>query len=170
MGAVRIMEKKSKLVYLLYAILIIVLIAMDQATKVIVDSQLAYQKSEVIIDHFFYFTYTHNFGAAWSLLQGATTLFIAFAIIAVVGLFYVFYHSKKDEIFTRFGVALVMSGAIGNVIDRVVYGYVRDFIDFVIFGYDFPIFNVADMCIVVGVFLIVFEMMGEEYKTWKQSK
>ena len=65
---------------------------------------------------------------------------------------------------------MVLSGAIGNLIDRIVFGYVRDFIGFNIFGYSFPIFNVADMAITIGIGLVVLEVAMEEYKAWKISK
>ncbi len=97
-------------------------------------------------------------------------MFIIIAIVAVILLAALFKRTQPEEILTRFGVVLITSGAIGNVIDRIVYGYVRDFIDFVIFGYDFPIFNIADIAICVGIFLVILESVVEEWKIWKLSK
>ncbi len=161
------LKKRDIVFYLLLAIFIV---AADQVTKFFVDARLPYQKSMIIIDKFFYFTYTHNYGAAWSFLEGATPLFIIIAIVAVILLAALFKRTQPEEILTRFGVVLITSGAIGNVIDRIVYGYVRDFIDFVIFGYDFPIFNIADIAICVGIFLVILESVVEEWKIWKLSK
>ncbi len=65
---------------------------------------------------------------------------------------------------------MVFGGLIGTLIDRLAFGYVRDFIDFIIFGYNFPIFNVADMAITIGMALVILEISIEEYKAWKLSK
>lgn len=64
---------------------------------------------------------------------------------------------------TRFGLVLTFAGMIGNLIDRMVLGYVRDFIDVIIFNYNFPIFNIADMAVVIGVALIIIEIIFEEH-------
>ncbi len=74
-----------------------------------------------------------------------------------------FMKTRRNEVLTRFGLVLTFAGMAGNLIDRVMYGYVRDFIDVVIFNYNFPIFNVADMAVVIGVILIIIEIVFEEY-------
>ena len=74
-----------------------------------------------------------------------------------------FRKTKKEEVLTRFGLVLVFAGLLGNFIDRVFFGYVRDFIDVIIFNYNFPIFNIADMAVVIGVALIIIEIIFEEY-------
>ena len=74
-----------------------------------------------------------------------------------------FRKTKKEEVLTRFGLVLVFAGLLGNLIDRVFFGYVRDFIDVIIFNYNFPIFNIADMAVVIGVALIIIEIIFEEY-------
>lgn len=155
---------------LLYLITMLVIIVGDQMTKFIVDQTLQLNSDYTIIKDFFYFTYSHNSGAAWGMLQGRIYLFYIVSMIAAIGMIYYFIDSKPYQKFMRFGLVLVFSGMIGNLIDRVFYGYVRDFIDFVILGYDFPIFNVADIAICVGVGLIILEVGLEEYKIWKLSK
>ena len=139
-------------------------------TKIIVDHTLSLGASYAIIDNFFYFTYAHNTGAAWGMLAGKISLFLIVSIIAAVGIIYYFMKSESYQKLTRFGLVLVFGGLIGNLIDRLAFGYVRDFIDFIIFGYNFPIFNVADMAITIGMALVILEISIEEYKAWKLSK
>ena len=154
----------------LYILTFIVIVGGDQLTKVIVDQTLQLWGSYKIIDKFFYFTYSHNTGAAWGIFQGHTWLFFIVSMIATIGIIYYFMESMPYQKLTRFGLILLFSGMIGNLIDRIAFGYVRDFIDFIIFGYDFPIFNVADIAITVGVGLMILEFIIEELKAWKLSK
>ena len=165
--------KKLGLTYknlFMYLLTFIVIVVGDQVTKLIVDHTLALGGSYSIIDNFFYFTYSHNDGGACGIFSGKMNLFFIVSIVATIGIVYFFLQSETYQKITRFGLVLVFCGMIGNLIDRVVFGYVRDFIDFIIFGYDFPIFNVADMAITIGIFLVILEVGIEEYKAWKISK
>lgn len=166
--------KRFKLTYqalILYIFTFLVIVIGDQVTKIIVDHTLSLGGSYTIIDNFFYFTYAHNTGAAWGMLAGKINLFLIVAIVASIGIVYYFMKSEPYQKLTRFGLVLVFGGLVGNnFLDRVIFGYVRDFIDFIIFGYNFPIFNVADMAITIGMALVILEIGLEEYKAWKLSK
>lgn len=165
--------KKMNITYkhlLMYILTFVIIVGGDQITKYIVDFTLQLNQGYTIIENFFYFTYSHNAGAAWGIFQGKMNLFFIISIVATIAIIYYFMQTESYQKFTRFGLVLVFSGMIGNLIDRILFGYVRDFIDFIIFGYDFPIFNVADMAITVGVALIIIEVAIEEYKAWKISK
>ena len=165
--------KKMKLTYqtlILYLVAFLVIVIGDKVTKIIVDHTLSLGGSYAIIDNFFYFTYAHNTGAAWGMLAGKISLFLIVSVVAAIGIIYYFMKSESYQKLTRFGLVLVFGGLIGNLIDRLAFGYVRDFIDFIIFGYNFPIFNVADMAITIGMALVILEIGIEEYKTWKLSK
>ena len=154
------LTKRNKLLYL---ITLLVIIGGDQFTKHLVSSSMQLGQSQEIIDSFFYFTYAHNTGVAWGMLAGHLWLFIIVALVSAVLMIVFFIRTRRDEVLTRFGLVLTFAGMVGNLIDRVVFGYVRDFIDVVIFNYNFPIFNVADMAVVIGVALIIIEIIFEEY-------
>ncbi len=155
---------------LLYILTFVIVVFGDQVTKTIIDHTLQLNTGYTIIDDFFYFTYAHNAGAAWGIFQGHLNLFFIISVVATIGIIYYFMQTELYHKLTRFGLVLVFSGMIGNLIDRIIFGYVRDFIDFIIIGYDFPIFNIADIAITVGVALVIFEVGIEEYKAWKISK
>ncbi|MFQ6861988.1 MAG: signal peptidase II [Beduini sp.] len=165
------MSKFKKTELVIYPIFIVVMIVLDQITKIIAQSVLPFGGTGVkVIDRFFYFTYMTNYGGAWSLFEGHTWIFVIAAVVAVGALGYFFFKTKPEDKFARFGFALVIAGAIGNCLDRIMLGFVRDFVDLIIFGYDFPIFNIADICIVLGVFLIILDTFEEELKQWRQSR
>ena len=144
-------------------IVIIIFLIIDIISKLIVSRVCTLNNSVSVINNFFSITYTHNYGGAWSLFSGSTILITVISIIVIIGI--IIYLSKKkiNNKIESLGYAFLLGGAIGNLIDRIIYGYVIDFLDFNIFGYNFPIFNIADMGIVIGIFLIiVIEIRGNK--------
>ena len=97
------------------------------------------------------------------MLEGKMVFFYLISIVFLIGMLYFYRSTDHKDKLTRIGVVLMMAGTLGNFIDRLVFQYVRDFLDFIIFGYDFPVFNVADISLCVGVGLIVLSMVLETY-------
>ena len=111
-----------------------------------------------IIDNFLYITSHRNAGADWGIFQGKMMFFylITLAVIAVVIVWMTRLDIKKDK-WLMIALALILGGAVGNFIDRVLYQHVVDFIDTYILGYDFPIFNIADSALCIGVVLMAID-------------
>ena len=133
-------------------------IVLDQVTKYLVASQMTIGQSIPIIDNFLYITSHRNAGAAWGIFQGKMMFFylITLAVIAVVIVWMTRLDIKKDK-WLMIALALILGGAVGNFIDRVLYQHVVDFIDTYILGYDFPIFNIADSALCIGVVLMAID-------------
>ncbi|MTP85588.1 lipoprotein signal peptidase, partial [Turicibacter sanguinis] len=133
-------------------------IVLDQVTKYLVASQITIGQSIPIIDNFLYITSHRNAGAAWGIFQGKMMFFylITLAVIAVVIVWMTRLDIKKDK-WLMIALALILGGAVGNFIDRVLYQHVVDFIDTYILGYDFPIFNIADSALCIGVVLMAID-------------
>lgn len=153
-----------------YIIICIFVIAIDLFTKNYIHTSMTEGQSLSVIKDFFYITCVHNYGAAWGILSGARGVLFGISMIAAVALFKFFTDTKPEQLLSRIGLVLVFSGMLGNLYDRMIFGYVRDFLDFYVFGYNYPVFNVADMCIVVGVGLYLFELIIGEYRLWKFKK
>lgn len=145
-------------------ILSIIFIIIDQLSKIIVVNNLTNNKSIEVIKSFFYLTYTNNKGAAFSILTGRRILLILVALVVIGVLIYYVRKNKIEGKVNKIALSLVIGGSIGNLIDRILRGAVIDFIDVKIFGYNFPIFNLADTFIVIGVFLLIIEMFRKEHK------
>ena len=141
-------------------IIIIGCIVIDQITKIIARQYLMPKKQVVIIKNFFNFTYVENKGGAWGMFGGKLWLFIIITIIALGVLFYLFkdFDLKNNPLYS-ISLSLIIAGAIGNFIDRLAFKYVTDFLDFYIFGYDFPVFNVADICVTIGVGMLLVKIL-----------
>lgn len=144
-------------------ILIISIIALiiDQISKIIAEYYLVLNKPIVVIKNFFSLTLCHNQGAAWSILNDKGLIIIILSIIALLLIYHFVYCFKKN---TRNNIAfgLLFGGLEGNLLDRILFGHVRDFFDFYIFKYDYPVFNIADICIVFGVILLIIAIIKGE--------
>lgn len=155
------MRKKSLIVAL-------IVFVFDQLIKYIINSSFYYGKLVTIIPNFFYVTKVYNDGAAWSSFRGARFLLIAIAIIAFA--FLLIYQKsfmKKRRNMIAFG--LVYGGLFGNMLDRILYGHVIDFLKVNFGSYEFPIFNLADIAIVIGFIIILYAVFKGEDKNANRS-
>lgn len=141
-------------------ILGVIFLIIDQASKLLVIKLLNPGDSITIIKNFFYIKYTNNTGAAFSILLGKRIFLIVVAILIIGILLYYIKKNKVDGKLNIIAFSLIIGGSLGNLIDRIVRGYVVDFISIKLGSYNFPIFNVADTLIVVGVFLLLIENTG----------
>ncbi len=161
---------RHALIWLWFSISIIVL---DQATKWWVIKTLGFYENLIVLP-FFNLTHVHNYGAAFSFLHNEAGwqkyLFVAFAILAIIWLNYLLLFQKdtpQEAVrysltwWLRCALAAILGGAIGNLIDRIIWGYVIDFLDFHAWGMHFPSFNVADMAISGGAILLVWTQFKE---------
>lgn len=137
-----------------------VVFIVDLLTKYVIQNHIALQNVE-IIKGIFSLTYAENTGMAWSLLSGKQAFLSVVSAIAI-GVMIYYVVAKNVDKFTKIALALMIGGAAGNLFDRLFLGYVRDFLDFIIFGYDFPIFNVADSALTIGVILLIIASFIED--------
>ena len=140
-------------------------LVLDQVTKFIVRPRFALHESVTVIPGFFDLTRVHNEGAAFGLLNTAdfpfkTVVMALVAVAALAGLALYAATLQPDQQLTRVGLAFVMGGAAGNLIDRVAYGYVLDFFDFYVGDWHFWAFNIADAAITLGVALMILDLLG----------
>ncbi len=143
-------------------IISVILVFIDQIIKYIVDVYMTLNSSINIINGFFRLTYVRNTGAAFSLFENKQLFLI---IITLIALFFMFYF-LKNKLFKKSETiiySLIISGVLANLVDRIFRGYVIDYLDFTIIKYDFPIFNLADIMIVLGcILLIVTTLIGDK--------
>lgn len=140
-------------------IISLICLLIDQLTKFIIISTIDLFTSIEVIKSFFSLTYVRNYGAAWSILEGNSIFLIIFGFGALYLIYRLFIKGHKLMKFDIVTYGILIGGILGNLIDRIIYGYVIDFFDFNIWGYDFPIFNMADIFIVISVGLIIFSML-----------
>lgn len=142
----------------------VIILILDILTKQLIISYLLENQSITIIPNFFSLTYAKNTGIAFSFLEGKVPFIIIMTLIIIL----IIIKYLKENVYSKLEAicySLVISGALGNLIDRLRYGYVIDFLDFNFFDYHFPIFNLADCAIVIGIIsllLISFKESREE--------
>lgn len=154
-------------IFILPIIIIGLLTAFDQLTKFIITSRFSLYETKPVIPDIFSITYIRNTGVAWGLFKGKRILFLILTFIALLFAFRIYYnvYNKRKYIPIRICLILLISGALGNMLDRIRLGYVVDFFSFELI--DFPVFNVADIMVVVSFFLLffllIFKYSNEEF-------
>lgn len=137
-------------------------IVLDQFIKFIVRSHMEVLQTIPVIPHFFSITYIKNNGAAWGILGDATILLILISFIAFYFLLKFIREEKNMNTLKVISFGFILSGIVGNLFDRLFYHAVTDYLDFTIFSYHFPVFNLADIMIVVGGILVFIELVRSE--------
>ena len=144
-----------------YLIALLVFLA-DQGTKYLIATRLELGEQIPVIGDFFIITSSRNRGAAFGILQDQLWFFIVVTVLVVIGIIWYMRRVKAEgQKLLPIALALVLGGALGNFIDRVLMGEVVDFLMFNFGSYTFPIFNIADSCIVIGVGLIILDTLLE---------
>ena len=142
-------------------ILILFILSLDQLSKLLATKNLALNDSLPLIKGVFHLTLVHNSGAAFGIFKDQTFLFIFTSLFAIILISYKLKFSKNKFPFVYvFSLALILSGAIGNLIDRMFFGYVIDFLDFRIW----PVFNVADSAITIGAVILGWSILFRKDK------
>jgi signal peptidase II len=159
--------------YKLLGLVSAVILVVDQATKLYIDSRFLLHESVQVLENFFHITYVRNKGAAFGILSDSPLripFFITVALVAALGILWYLSRTRADQRLLHFALALVFSGAVGNLIDRIRLGEVIDFLDAHWYGHHWPAFNVADSAITVGVALMLLDIWREERKSKNDKK
>lgn len=146
-----------------------VVILIDQLTKLLVSSRFALTDTKVLIPYVLEYHYLENPGAAMGMFAGLRWPLIAITVILIIGccLYLIYKHHLSSLL--RYGLALIIGGGIGNLIDRIFLGYVVDFIRFPISWFNYS-FNIADCAVCIGVGLIILDFFVEWYSEFKAKK
>jgi signal peptidase II len=135
----------------------IIAVAVDQITKAITRATMDLYDSVSILGDFFRLTYVENSGIAFGInFQGGTVVFTFLASVATVGVAWYLWKSQEADFIHRLALSLILGGAVGNLMDRFLFGRVVDFFHFSIGQYSWPVFNVADSCVTVGMVLFLY--------------
>jgi signal peptidase II len=148
-------------------------LALDQLSKAYTDRTFNLYQSLVVVENFFNITYVRNQGAAFGIFSDSSLripFFIGIAVVASVIILWIIHRLNDEQKLFGFGLSLIFSGAIGNLIDRIRFGEVIDFIDVHWYQHHWPAFNVADSAISVGVALLLWDMWQDETKKRQAAK
>lgn len=146
-------------------ILVGLIVGLDAITKATISRVFDYGERFEVIKDFFWLTYLKNTGAAWSILEGQKWFFVIISFIAMCAMVYFFLKSENKQTIYRLSLLFLFAGTLGNFMDRAMLGYVRDFLSFKIISYYFPVFNVADISLNIGVGLLILDSLLESRQT-----
>lgn len=150
------------------SIMIILIIAFDQITKYFASLKLADGSVAKFIPGVVQFKYAENTGMAFSMLSGARWVFIALTVVVCVGVFYYLFSNRCKSLWLYWSLGVILSGGIGNLIDRIRFGYVVDFIEPIFVN--FAIFNIADCAVTCGAVVLVGYLLYDAFKDVKKPK
>ena len=139
---------------MLIILVVLGIVVLDQLTKLLVCMNLLPGQSILIIKNIFYLTRVSNTGAAFGIFKGSGAFFIIMAVTVIIIILSFFWNVKSRPALSKLALGLILAGAIGNLIDRLRFGYVVDFLDFRIW----PVFNIADSAITIGTILLILQM------------
>lgn len=142
---------------MIWLIIVVLIVALDQATKYIIEKNIEFGSSIPVIDNFFYISHWRNTGAAWGIFQNGRFFLIPLTIVISAVMAYYLY--KTDNNLLKLSISLILGGSIGNLIDRIWRTWVVDFLEFHFGSYRFPIFNVADTFVVIGTALLAYYLL-----------
>lgn len=140
-------------------ILVVALVAIDQLVKHWVTATITLGASHVVAPGLLAITNLHNNGAAWSILQGQQWFFAIISVVAILIVVYLMVR-WRHQVPLMVGLALILAGTLGNFIDRLVNGYVVDMFELLFIN--FPVFNVADSCLTIGVLILIIAILRED--------
>ena len=156
-------------------VLSLLVVAMDQLAKIYIHTHFALGDTIPVINNYFNITYVRNMGAAFGIFSDSAEtfrhlFFLAIPVIAVIVIVFFIYGLPENELAQIISLSLIAGGAVGNYVDRIEYGYVIDFLDVHIRNiYSWPVFNIADSAIVVGVTVLSLLMIFEYFEERKSK-
>lgn len=160
------MKKNKEQAYKVTCIILII----DQILKNIVKTKMSLNQEIVLIKNFLSINYLKNTGAAFSILTNQTLILIIISFIIIFVLDRFLTKEKNLNNLSVISIGLILGGIFGNLLDRILYKGVIDYLSFRIFSYNFPVFNFADMAITIGTFLLLFNMVKEDIQNKKLDK
>lgn len=143
-------------------------ICLDQLTKWLTVSLLAYRETVPLWEGVFHFTYERNTGMAFGMLKDHRWVFMVLSTVAIVGLLFYLIRYRPQNRWLQVSLSMIVGGGIGNMIDRIYLGYVVDFLDFRLIN--FAVFNVADSFVCVGAGIVIVYLLLDLYKEVKKEK
>lgn len=165
--------KKEQIIYInrekIYGIACILLM-IDQGLKLLVRSKLPILGEVTVIPNFFSIYHIENNGAAFSMFSGATIVLIVISVLVLAFLHYYVLTEEKMTKWRTFALGIIIGGIIGNLVDRLLYGAVVDYLSFDLFGYGFPVFNMADIGITIGFIILAIGILRRDSNEFGDSR